>query len=224
MLPTGGCQVPDPPLSTTSYSILGYLAVRPWTAYELTKQMGRTFHHFWPRAESGIYREVKRLVDAGLATAEVEQVGGRKRTRHDITPRGRELLAAWLAEPHSDGFLESEGLVRVLFADHGTKESLRQTIGVMAEDARERGELMIRLLRRYEIGEGDFPRRAHINLLIARFLVDFAVMVDEWSTWAAETVDAWPDVHEREPDDATVDAIRAYAEQVTRRLPPPPAS
>ena len=37
-------------LSTTSYSILGYLAIRPYTAYELTKQMGRTFHHFWPRA------------------------------------------------------------------------------------------------------------------------------------------------------------------------------
>src|SRR3954452_11786482 len=106
-----------PALSTTSYSILGYLAIRPFTAYELTKQMGRTFHHFWPRAESGIYREVKRLVTAGLATAEDEQVGRRPRTRYDITEAGRQHLQEWLDEPRSNGFLEAEGLVRVLFSD-----------------------------------------------------------------------------------------------------------
>lgn len=210
--------MPDLPLSTTSYSILGYLAVRPWSAYELAKQMGRTFHHFWPRAESGIYREVKRLVEAGLATAATEQVGRRARTRYDITPLGRQRLEAWLAEPHSDGFLETEGLVRVLFANHGSKESLQQTLTVMADDARTRGELMVAFLRLYEAGAGDFPRRAHINLLIASFIIDFAVMVDDWSTWAAELVDSWPDVHERDADKATLTAIREVVERAAERL------
>ena len=31
-------------LTTTSYAILGLLALRSWTAYELAKQMKRTLH------------------------------------------------------------------------------------------------------------------------------------------------------------------------------------
>jgi DNA-binding PadR family transcriptional regulator len=214
--------VADLALSTTSYSILGYLAVRPWSAYELTKQMGRTFHHFWPRAESGIYREVKRLVEGGLAAGESENVGRRARTRYEITPLGRQRLEAWLAHPRSDGFLESEGLVRVLFADHGSKETLQRTLTAMADDARARGELMVQLLRQYGAGTGDFPRRAHINLLVARFIIDFAAMVDEWSAWAGELTDAWPDVHERNPDEATAATLREAAEEGARRLARPP--
>jgi DNA-binding PadR family transcriptional regulator len=205
-------------LSTTSYSILGYLAVRPWSAYELTKQMGRTFHHFWPRAESGIYREVKRLVDAGLAAAESESTGRRIRTRYEITPLGQQRLGTWLAEPRSAGFLEAEGLVRVLFADHGTKETLQRTLTAMADDAHGRGELLVQLVRDYAAGKGDFPRRSHINLLIAQFIIDFAVMVEEWAAWASEEVDSWPDVHERDPDKATLVSLREAAEGGARRL------
>jgi PadR family transcriptional regulator AphA len=200
--------VAEPNLSTTSYSILGYLAVRPWTGYELAKQMGRTFHHFWPRAESGIYREVKRLVEAGWASASDEQVGRRSRTRYEITPDGARRLGEWLARPHSDGFLETEGLVRVLFSDHGTKEDLQRTLAVMSEDARARGHAMYDLTRAYAAGGGDFPQRAHINLLIAGFLVGFAEMVDGWSRWASDVVETWPDVAEREPDTATLDELR----------------
>lgn len=206
------------PLSTTSYSILGYLAVRPWSAYELTKQMGRTFHHFWPRAESGIYREVKRLVAAGLATAEDEQVGRRARTRYDITPLGRRRIMEWLAEPHSDGFLETEGLVRVLFSDHGSTASLQATLEAMADDARARGHHMIESLRLYEAGAGDFPRRSHINLLIGGFMLDFYVMVDQWAAWAAEIVDTWPDVQERDPDEATLTAFHDVIDDARRAL------
>ena len=205
-------------LSTTSYSILGYLAVRPWSAYELTKQMGRTFHHFWPRAESGIYREVKRLVTAGLATAEDEKVGRRSRTRYEITAAGRHQLREWLDQPRSNGFLEAEGLVRVLFSDQASRETLQRTLTAMANDARARGQLMIELLERYQVGEGDFPRRTHINLLMAGFVIDFALMVDSWQTWATQLVDTWPDVQEREPDAITLAAMRELIDHATPTL------
>ena len=41
---------------------------------------------------------MQRLVEAGLAAAEGSMVGRRARTRYDITPLGRQRLAAWLAE------------------------------------------------------------------------------------------------------------------------------
>src|SRR5919198_2119040 len=84
-------------LTTTSYAILGLLAIRPWSTYELAKQMRRSLHHIWPRAESNVYAEPKRLVEAGLATAEVQKVGERPRTLYTITPKGRQALERWLA-------------------------------------------------------------------------------------------------------------------------------
>ena len=38
-----------PNLTTTSYAILGLLAVKPFSTYEITKQMDRALGQFWPR-------------------------------------------------------------------------------------------------------------------------------------------------------------------------------
>jgi DNA-binding PadR family transcriptional regulator len=179
-------------LSTTSYAILGYLAVRPWTAYELTKQLGRSFHHFWPRAESGIYREFKRLTAAGLAVATEERTGARARSRYELTDAGRTALDAWLAEPRSDGFLETEGLVRILFADRRSTDDARALLDAMTADAGATAAQMVELMEGYLTTGGDFPERAHVNVLIARFLVDFAAMVEQWARWSGTVIDDWP--------------------------------
>src|SRR5436190_18838394 len=83
-------------LTTTSYAILCLLAIRPWSTYELAKQMRRSLHHIWPRAESNVYAEPRRLVEAGLARAQVQTVGRRVRTLYTITPQGRRALERWL--------------------------------------------------------------------------------------------------------------------------------
>ena len=56
-------------LTTTSYAILGLLGIQPWTTYELAQQMERSLKYFWPRAQSRIYEEPKRLAALGLAKA-----------------------------------------------------------------------------------------------------------------------------------------------------------
>jgi DNA-binding PadR family transcriptional regulator len=198
----------DTATSTTSYAILGYLAIRPWRAYELTKQMGRTLHHFWPRAESGIYREMKRLVAAGLASSSDDQLGRRRRARYEITDEGREALRAWLGDPRSDGFLECEALVRVLFADFGTKREIVELLELMVGDATARSDQMVTLMQDYLVTGGQFPERSHVNVLIARFLIDFSAMVRDWAEWSTEFIDAWPDAGEHDPDDTTRDRIR----------------
>jgi hypothetical protein len=38
----------------------------------MTKQMRRNLRYFWPRAESNLYAEAKRLVDEGLAEARLQ--------------------------------------------------------------------------------------------------------------------------------------------------------
>jgi PadR family transcriptional regulator, regulatory protein AphA len=202
-------------LSTTSYSILGYLAVRPFTAYELTKQLGRTFHHFWPRAESGIYRELKRLLDHGFVDADPETIGRRTRTRYTITDLGRRAVREWLRTPTAPGFLECEGLVRVLWADQGSTDDLRRAIAAMTADAGAMRDQMRTIGRPYLDGEGQFQERSHVNVMIARFLVDFAAMVDGWTAWADEFVDTWDDATGGPADGAETET--RWAELVGRR-------
>src|SRR3954470_20471000 len=109
MLPTGGCQSPmASELTTTSYAILGLLAIKPWTTYELAQQMGRALGQFWPRAESKLYEEPKKLVAHGLARASKETVGKRARTVYTITPKGRKALAAWVPKPGAGPSVEFE--------------------------------------------------------------------------------------------------------------------
>src|ERR671938_339368 len=53
-------------LTTTSYAILGLLAIQPWSTYELAQQMDRSLGRMWPRAQSKIYEEPKKLVAHAL--------------------------------------------------------------------------------------------------------------------------------------------------------------
>src|SRR5574338_30934 len=100
-----------PKLTTTSYALLGLLALRDWTTYELAKQVQRSLHWFWPRAERKLYDEPKRLVAAGLATAVEEHTGKRPRTVYRITRSGRTALRRWLAGAPEAPSLEFEGMV-----------------------------------------------------------------------------------------------------------------
>src|ERR671922_44449 len=61
-------------LTTTSYAVLAQVAVHPWSTYELAQQRVRYFRYVWPRAESAIYREVKRLNAMGLLDGKKEHV------------------------------------------------------------------------------------------------------------------------------------------------------
>ena len=109
-------------LTPTSYSILGLLALKPWTTYELAQQMERALGQFWPRAESRLYEEPKKLVAHGLARASSEMVGKRPRTIYTITAKGRRALAKWVATPGGGPVLEFEALIKVFFAEHASQD------------------------------------------------------------------------------------------------------
>src|SRR5689334_17491438 len=119
--------MPDPN-PTTSHALLGLLALRRWTTYELAKQVQRSLGWFWPRAERKLYDEPKRLVALGLATATEQRTGRRPKTVYAITAAGRKALRRWLDEEPAAPTLEMEAMVKVFFADAGTLPQLRATL------------------------------------------------------------------------------------------------
>jgi DNA-binding PadR family transcriptional regulator len=177
----------------TSYALLGLLAIKPWTTYELAAQMDRTMNRFWPRARSKLYEEPKKLVARGLAQASKETVGRRPRTVYSITPEGRRALAEWVALPGEGPVLENEQLMKVFFGEHGSTEDLLHTLHDARAWVQERTLQNIDVGRAYLEGQGPFPERTAILVLTGRFLDDILEMVDRWAEWATEIAETWPD-------------------------------
>ena len=182
-----------PALTTTSYSILGLLAVKPWTTHELVRQVDRTLRRIWPRAQSKLYEEPKKLVAHGLARATDDPVGRRRRTRYTITAKGRRALAEWLHQPGEGPLLEFEQLLKISFADSGSKADIVVNLAATRAWVLDQNEESLATGRAYLEGRGEFPERAALNLLAGRFLTDFYVTVARWVRWASEVVEDWPD-------------------------------
>ena len=198
-------------LTPTSYALLGLLAVKPWTTYELAQQMDRTMSRFWPRARSKLYEEPKKLVARGLARATDDAVGKRSRTIYTITPKGRRALSQWVAEPGEGPVLEFEQLMQVFFGDAGTTEDLRRNLAAARAWAHERTLVNIDVGRSYLADDAPFPERAALNMVVGRFLDDFLETIDRWASWATDITDSWPE----RPGDAIVDRV-ALADTVAR--------
>ena len=188
-------------LTSTSYAVLGLLAIQPWSSYELTQQMDRSLGRFWPRAVSKLYEEPKKLVDHGFARAMTEQNGRRTRTVYAITTKGRRALASWLEIPGAGPVLEFEQLLKVFFAENGTRNDSLRALLAAKEWAQHRCAESLTVGERYATGEGPFPQRLPELQLTSRFLTDFYLLVADWARWASEIVDTWPD----DPRDARHD-------------------
>jgi PadR family transcriptional regulator, regulatory protein AphA len=194
-----------PQLTTTSYAVLSLLALRPWTTYELAKQMKRSLGWIWPRAESRLYEEPKKLVAAGLATSRSEPTGRRRSTVYSITPEGRRALAGWLAEPGAGPVLECEALVKIAYADLGTRDGLLANLATLIDDETAKLRFGEMIARQYLDGLGPFQERLPISGLMWRFLWDYHLAVLRWARWARAEVQAWPD------DLSQLDAIAEFS-------------
>jgi DNA-binding PadR family transcriptional regulator len=208
-------------MTTTSYAILGLLAVKPWTTHELVQQVERSLRRIWPRAQSKLYEEPKKLVAHGYAKATDDSVGRRRRTRYTITAKGRRALAAWLQQPGEGPTLECEQLLKIHFADSGTTADIIANIEATRAWALEQNAESLATARAYVEGRGAFPERAALNQLVGMFLTNFYVTVAEWVEWASGVVDGWPN----DPADAPFDVEAAQenvrrAERVTTLLDP----
>jgi len=179
-------------LTTTSFAVLGLLAIRDWTAYELAQQMKRSFSYFWPRAERRIYDEPKRLADAGYVEAQRESVGRRPRTRWLITPKGRKALRAWLGEPPSTApTMEFEGMLKVFLAEHAGKKQLTDTLARIRAAADERARELATMSGEVAADGGLFPERMHINALAMRYMVEANELTARWAAESEAVVRGW---------------------------------
>jgi DNA-binding PadR family transcriptional regulator len=196
-------------LTTTSYAILGHLALQPWNMYDLAAEMRRNVHFFFPRVESQIYAEPKRLVELGLAAADTAMTGRRARTVYSITPAGRKELRRWLASPIAkEPQLEFEGMLRVLFAPFGRDEDLVRSLQQIRADI-EASILSVapRISDEYVAGVAPFQRYVQYRSMMHDFLLHFGQLLDDWAERSLERMSRWP---AQTPQERKAEAVEIF--------------
>lgn len=101
-------------MSTLGYAVLGLLAEKPHTGYELAKRMERPIGYMWTAQHSQIYPELATLQSAGFVRHRVvDGRGPRDTKKYSITASGRAALDAWTDSPLTRQPARSELMLRV---------------------------------------------------------------------------------------------------------------
>ena len=98
------------------FVVLGALAIKPCTGYEIKQLVDRSTRYFWAASYGQIYPELRRLEEDGLVESEPDPQGGRQRNRYSLTEAGRDRLSEWLRTPAAGCEWRDEGLLKLFFA------------------------------------------------------------------------------------------------------------
>jgi len=179
-------------LSATGKVILGMLAARPRSGYEIKQLIDKTARFFWTASYGQIYPELKKLEKAELITGDDSSTGARQRTTFKLTPAGRRAAREWIAGPPEVLEMRDEGLLELFFA--GSIEPSRA-----AEIARERAAISRRKAAELRaiweaVDQADGPEGPHTepdigSLTVLRYGIEASEWTAEWFERAAEDLE-----------------------------------
>ncbi len=181
-------------LTTTSYAVLAQVAVRPWSTYELAQQRVRYFRYVWPRAESAIYREAKRLAGMGLIEGRREYTGTRPRTVYSITEAGKEALREWMTTPVAPFSMDFEAMLRVFVLPLGTKGDAVDTLTQVRADAGDMLAFAGQVKQEFIDGINVTQDQVYIRAFAVDFFVSLLHTVDAWAERTLDQIQAWDDL------------------------------
>ncbi len=179
-------------MTTSSYAVLALLDLKPWTGYKLTHQAQRSLRYAWPKSERLLYSEPKKLVELGFTTVHQEDNGKRTRNVYTITEEGRQALNESARTRTQPPRFEIEALLRVLFADHGSREDVLGALDEFKSDIGEHHQAIVELMRSYLDGGHPFPQRTHLSVLFATFQIEVFKSIERWIEFARDEIDEWP--------------------------------
>ena len=185
-----------PRLSPTSYALLGLLAREPASAYELNTIMQTSMLRvFWPRAESHIYSEPKKLLAHDFVSEKKEKANGRQRTVFTITSKGRAALAAWLAEEdQAEHRNQAEFMLKLILAEGGSPADAAATIDRALTTCRAEMEMAVAGIEQVlETAEGGATMGMPWNGIASNLMADILIARYRWGQFASAAIAGVPE-------------------------------
>ena len=105
-------------------------------------------------------------------------------------------------------------MLRLLYADQGSRQDLLDAIRATRDWALARAPDALVQIQGYLADGGPFPERLHISTLFGRFYIDVFEAIIRWADLAEAEITAWP----RTADLGATDRTRALLEEMLTRL------
>jgi PadR family transcriptional regulator AphA len=180
-------------LSATAKVILGMLAARPRTGYEIKTLVDSSARFFWAASYGQIYPELKRLENAGLITGADASKGARQRTVYKLTVKGKRAAREWIERAPQVFELRDEGLLGLFFAGSiepsRTAEIARERAARSAAVAAELRAVEEAIEQRHEAEGPEYSPDAG-SLAVLRYGIELNEWAAEWFERAAEDLES----------------------------------
>lgn len=186
--------------STLGYALLGLLARKPRTGYELTQALRAPIGYFWTASHSQVYPELARLeADGWVRYRIINGPGPRDTKRYAITAAGRQALTSWAVTPAPPERSRNELLLKVYslwLADPSAARAL-----IASERQQHRG-----VLTRYEQLAAETERELSPGPAATPMFCDYATLqrglsferhVIAWCDWLLDALTATDPAHPR---------------------------
>jgi DNA-binding PadR family transcriptional regulator len=171
-------------IGTLGHALLGLLAERPCSGYELTRHFDRSLANVWPAKHSQIYPELAKLQAAGWIRH--SESGARGSKTYAATDAGVAEVRRWMRETQPADGARSERMLRVFFLWLLDEPD---AAGYLADEAarhRERLEHFRGVAARIPAAGDRADRMSRIALEAG---IRFEAMMAEWATWASAQLD-----------------------------------
>ncbi len=169
-----------------SHAILSALTDRPCSGYDLAKQFDGSVGFFWHASHQQIYRELTKLEQQGVVTAEaVAQEGKPDKKVYRVTETGKTALKDWIAQPSKCAPTKDDLLVKLFVGHLVPPETLQATL------YHERAQHVAALAAYRDIESKYFlncetlPRSARFQYITLRNGIHYET---SWLTWCDETL------------------------------------
>jgi len=153
--------------------VLGLLALRPMSGYEMKQVVDRSTRFFWAASYGQLYPELGRLESLGLVAGESAPTGARPRRVFTLTEKGRDSLHGWLRASGTRMETRDESLLRLFFADALPHDEAVQLLRARADHHR---ASLMQLETTAAAAEGDPP---FVSLTL-RYGLDYCRWEIEW--------------------------------------------
>jgi DNA-binding PadR family transcriptional regulator len=176
-------------LSATAKVILGMLAAKPRSGYEIKQLVDSSARFFWAASYGQIYPELKRLEKGGLISGKDSAQGARQRTVYELTAKGRRAAKEWIEREPEVFEMRDEGLLGLFFAGSIEPERAAEIARERAAASRQKAE-ELRAIEAAVNGNGnpDGPeaRPDPGSLTVLRYGIEMSEWTAEWFDRAAE--------------------------------------
>lgn len=164
------------------FVILGLLALRAMTVYEINKALERGVSLFYSASFGSIHAAIGKLLEKGWVNGEEKVENGRNKRIFHLTPAGREAFQGWLVSDIEAEKVKDPALTRLYFMGFSNPQerirvlekhlqNLRQTLGKLDFIHQQAGHLQI---------PQELQTQAKFQLLTLQYGRDFYAFNVRW--------------------------------------------